>query len=86
MDRRLLPREELGDGGVGVGDLALAVDGDARRSAYTQFVGDFLAAGFKFKVDINPGSRHRFMGVMTLEKARSEIDWMYEAGTRDMIL
>ena len=40
--------------------------------------GDWLAAGYKYKIDINPGSRHRFLGVMSLEKARKEIDWMAE--------
>lgn len=40
--------------------------------------GDHLAAGFKFQIDINPGSRHRFLGVKSLEAARKEIDWLSE--------
>lgn len=41
--------------------------------------GDWLAAGYKYKIDIAPGSRHRFLGRKSLEEARKTIDWVSES-------
>lgn len=40
--------------------------------------GDWLAAGYKVQIGLNPGNRHRFLGMKSLEAARKEIDWLSE--------
>lgn len=40
--------------------------------------GEHRDAGFPYQIDIRPGDRFRYMGVMSVEKARREIDWLSE--------
>lgn len=36
--------------------------------------GDWLAAGYRYQIDLGPGNRFRYFGSMTLTAARKEID------------